>query len=1053
MYRISTERHSYALPTFLAIVLAAFCTSPVDAQPFHRDCGAGRIYDEAAGACGDVEAILSRQGTLFWVDQSTGSDANPGTKSRPWKTIGRANQRGQLRPGDAVLIRRGTYREEIRPRASGQAGQLITFAAYPGETVTVSGADIVNRPGDGYSGWGQQGDGSWRHPWTWSALPSEGSPLADRRRELFVVNGTVMHQLSGTSRPSSIEPGQFWVQGTDQDPVAVYLRAPSNMNPNQQLVEVGQRDLLFQPYSRDVCTRSEDGHYRVLLLRFTHSTAKRQRMAVCAGSRGSRLEEIEAVWNNAGGIQLSGNGHLVRGAVASHNGIEGIGASGCDGCTVEHSEVRFNHWKWWQHEGGRSHGGGGKYANTTNSSVRFNTYSDNEGSGIWLDENSSGNEVYGNYVEGNLKQGIQIELHSDGNRIYNNVVTRSRWYSSIWNGIGISVSVSDQNLVAYNTVINNQGTGIRVGGDNRGTSVGTVVYNNLFLNNALAGDAAREIMVLGSGTSGTMSPWQIVQSNRVNGNAYSYRDPDDVQRDQANFMLSPSGPGDGALYSNQLGEWQAPIGFDLAGYVTNPALPTVTDLLDPLAGWKLGPGSQFAGRAVALPSGARPIRTDLFGNARPASGGSVGAHEPSATGQPPTPNPPAPGGGIVFAVNAGGQAFTAADGTVYQADDHFTSGRVRSTDEPVAGTPDDDLYRSAREGQFAYRLPVGPGTYELTLRFAEFAYDGAGQRRFDVEVEGAEVLSDVDVFAAAGPLRAHDRTVTVEVTDGDLDVRFAQDVRGPMVSALTVRALAAGPTPPTPPLGAVVFAVNAGGQAFTAADGTVYQADDHFTSGRVRSTDEPVAGTPDGDLYRSAREGQFAYRLPVGPGTYELTLRFAEFAYDGAGQRRFDVEVEGAEVLSDVDVFAAAGPLRAHDRTVTVEVTDGDLDVRFAQDVRGPMVSALTVRTASASVVPARAAPLVAAEIGLPTALSVEPAAPNPTRGRSVLRYALPERADVRVEVLDVLGRQVAVLAEGDRPAGWHSVTFDGSGLPSGVYVVRLQAGGRAVAQRLTLAR
>ena len=87
-----------------------------------------------------------------------------------------------------------------------------------------------------------------------------------------------------------------------------------------------------------------------------------------------------------------------------------------------------------------------------------------------------------------------------------------------------------------------------------------------------------------------------------------------------------------------------------------------------------------------------------------------------------------------------------------------------------------------------------------------------------------------------------------------------------------------------------------------------------------------------------------------------------------------------------------------------------------------------------------------------PDALALE-AYPNPAAGRATVAFALPEAAEVRVAVYDVLGRRVALLAEGAFEAGRHEVAFDGSALPAGLYVVRLQAGAAVRTQRLTLAR
>ena len=78
---------------------------------------------------------------------------------------------------------------------------------------------------------------------------------------------------------------------------------------------------------------------------------------------------------------------------------------------------------------------------------------------------------------------------------------------------------------------------------------------------------------------------------------------------------------------------------------------------------------------------------------------------------------------------------------------------------------------------------------------------------------------------------------------------------------------------------------------------------------------------------------------------------------------------------------------------------------------------------------------------------------PNPTRGGAAVTFRLGAGADVRVAVYDVLGREVAVLAEGAYPAGAHRVALAAGALPAGPYVVRLVAGGAAQTARLTVVR
>ena len=99
------------------------------------------------------------------------------------------------------------------------------------------------------------------------------------------------------------------------------------------------------------------------------------------------------------------------------------------------------------------------------------------------------------------------------------------------------------------------------------------------------------------------------------------------------------------------------------------------------------------------------------------------------------------------------------------------------------------------------------------------------------------------------------------------------------------------------------------------------------------------------------------------------------------------------------------------------------------------------------------AAGTVASEPGVPVGLSlaVAPSPVGPAGGQ--VRYDVSEAGTVRVVVYDVLGRQVAVLADGERSAGTHDVALDAGLLAPGVYVVRLTAGEASVVRRVTVAR
>jgi hypothetical protein len=77
---------------------------------------------------------------------------------------------------------------------------------------------------------------------------------------------------------------------------------------------------------------------------------------------------------------------------------------------------------------------------------------------------------------------------------------------------------------------------------------------------------------------------------------------------------------------------------------------------------------------------------------------------------------------------------------------------------------------------------------------------------------------------------------------------------------------------------------------------------------------------------------------------------------------------------------------------------------------------------------------------------------PNPARQQATVRYALPERQDVTVSLYDVLGRQVRTVVN-DSKDGRHEQTLDVNGLSSGVYFLRLQAGGETRTQKITVTR
>jgi hypothetical protein len=76
---------------------------------------------------------------------------------------------------------------------------------------------------------------------------------------------------------------------------------------------------------------------------------------------------------------------------------------------------------------------------------------------------------------------------------------------------------------------------------------------------------------------------------------------------------------------------------------------------------------------------------------------------------------------------------------------------------------------------------------------------------------------------------------------------------------------------------------------------------------------------------------------------------------------------------------------------------------------------------------------------------------PNPFNPATTLSFTLPKAARTKVTVYDLQGREVKVLADEVMTAGEQKMRFDGSGLPSGIYFARVEAGEMTATQKMML--
>jgi hypothetical protein len=384
-------------------------------------------------------------------------------------------------------------------------------------------------------------------------------------------------------------------------------------------------------------------------------------------------------------------------------------------------------------------------------------------------------------------------------------------------------------------------------------------------------------------------------------------------------------------------------------------------------------------------------------------------HTPTPTPTPtatPTPTPlPYPG----QRVNAGGSAYTDSLGQVWAGDKvwatgswgyAYTSSSAKSSTKALNNTVDDPLYQKYREGIGEYRFTVPNGWYTVRLRWAEMAANAAGARVMRILIEGTIVESNLDVFVrAGGRYLAYDQTYSpIPVSDGVLNIGF-EKVSGsynPMIAAIEVLA-ATLPTPtptptftPTPtwtptlcancptntPTPTATFTptptptptatptptpvpgirVNSGGPDYTDVMGRVWLADRVYTEGgwghigtsnTIKWSSTAVAGTDDDPLYQRWRDNPGEYRFTVANGTYQVTLKFAEFEVTKITDRQFDIIIEGVQVETAFSIYGQVGRFVALDKTYQVTVTDGLLNivfVKYGSSRKNPIVSAIEVR-------------------------------------------------------------------------------------------------------------
>jgi malectin (di-glucose binding ER protein)/fibronectin type III domain protein len=393
-------------------------------------------------------------------------------------------------------------------------------------------------------------------------------------------------------------------------------------------------------------------------------------------------------------------------------------------------------------------------------------------------------------------------------------------------------------------------------------------------------------------------------------------------------------------------------------------------------------------------------------------------------------------------INAGGPAVSP-----FLADQDFNGGATINHANPinVAGVTNPApaaVYQTARVGNFTYTIPgfaLG-SSQTVRLHFAETFFTTAGSRTFHVSINGAQVLTNFDIFAAAG---AQNKAVIEQFTEpadarGQYVIQFTSVINQALVSGIEITSGASCTAPPAPSgVNATAISsnqINLSWTASTSPCSVSYKLFRSTTSGFPPSASNQVAGSLSGTsfsdtglaasttyfylieatnlggssgpsnqanattkagttgalqinsggpavspfaadmgfqggraishtntidltgainpaplaVYQTARIGNFAYTIAgfTAGSSHTVRLHFAETFWTAAGSRIFNVSINGTSVLTNFDIFAAAGAKNKAviEQFTTNANTSGQYVVTFTTVKDNSLVSGIEVQ-------------------------------------------------------------------------------------------------------------
>lgn len=310
-------------------------------------------------------------------------------------------------------------------------------------------------------------------------------------------------------------------------------------------------------------------------------------------------------------------------------------------------------------------------------------------------------------------------------------------------------------------------------------------------------------------------------------------------------------------------------------------------------------------------------------------------------------------------------------GSTYEGDaghsSYYSNSAVFKTAEGALTIPP-SIFHSERysptTGPLIYTVPVPNGTYTVRTHHAELYFGkhedepvaAAGQRVFDITVEGVLQVDDHDLYLLNGNNPLTHTFTNITVNDGVLDLEFDPGTQRSTVTGIAIE----GPN-------ANIY-VNVGSFEDVDFNGDTYIGDrglGHSASLTFTNATASTEALFQTERYMQTNKTELTYAIPVINGTYTIKTHHNELYFGKStaepvaleGQRVFDIQVEDQSITgfdlhkeNNLDPNANIGdPIT---KVFTgVSVTDGVLNITLTKDVENPNISGISIESTGGSTI------------------------------------------------------------------------------------------------------